>query len=63
MWFIDNWANILTVVVLASLISLVCVKLYRDKRKGVCACGNSCAGCPKSGHCKEEANVSLRKPS
>lgn len=54
MWFVENWANILLVAILAALVVLVCAKLVRDKRKGVCACGTSCAGCPKSGSCQKE---------
>ncbi len=48
------WANIGTVLITLLLIAIVAgiaVKLRKDKKKGVSACGGNCAHCAMHGAC------------
>ncbi len=44
-WIAANVANIIISIVLVSVLSLVTVKLIRDKKAHRCSCGCSCSGC------------------
>ena len=52
-WIVSNGATIVVSLVLIGLLALIINKLYRDKKKGISACGNACSGCAMSGICKE----------
>ena len=47
MWFKENLANIIIIVLLAALLSLCVRSLIRQKKAGLpsCACGKNCATC------------------
>lgn len=44
-WIAANVANIIITTVLVVVLSLVTVKLIRDKKAHRCSCGCSCSGC------------------
>lgn len=44
-WIAANVANIIITAVLAIVLTLVTVKLIRDKKAHRCSCGCSCSGC------------------
>ncbi len=44
-WIAANVANIIISTVLVLVLSLVTVKLIRDKKAHRCSCGCSCSGC------------------
>ena len=53
-WIIENLPTIIALVVLAGLVTLVIIKLVRDKKKGKNACGCDCGSCPHSCMCHGE---------
>ncbi|MGI6115499.1 MULTISPECIES: FeoB-associated Cys-rich membrane protein [unclassified Clostridium] len=49
----ENLGTILVGLAVALLLTLVVVKLLRDRKKGksVCSCGGACSGCPGAAMC------------
>ncbi|MBR4979635.1 MAG: FeoB-associated Cys-rich membrane protein [Clostridia bacterium] len=50
-WIIDNLSTIIISLILLSIVSVISVKLIKDKRRGKSACGCNCASCPMSASC------------
>ena len=50
-WLSANIGTILIVLVLLAIVTLIIVKLRKDKKKGVSSCGGNCAHCAMSGSC------------
>ena len=50
--FLQNYyVTIITVAILALIVTAIIVKLIKDKKKGVGSCGCKCCDCPMSGQC------------
>ena len=50
-WIGENLGTILICLALVGLITLILVRLRKDKKKGKCSCGGQCACCPMAGTC------------
>lgn len=46
-------ATIITLAVLAIVVSVAVISLVRDKKKGRSSCGCSCSNCAMQGKCHE----------
>lgn len=53
-WLSQNLVTILVVFALVALVAVIVLVLVRDKRKGKCTCGASCAHCAMAGSCHEK---------
>lgn len=49
-----NWGSILIGAILAAVIVLIVVKLFRNKKKGKTSCGCGCEQCLSSGMCHKK---------
>ena len=47
----QNYVTIITLAVLAAIVTAVIIKLIKDKKKGIGSCGCKCCDCPMSGQC------------
>ena len=47
----QNYITIITLAVLAAIVTAVIIKLIKDKKKGIGSCGHKCCDCPMSGQC------------
>ncbi len=47
-WIAANIPTIAVCLVLAAIITLIVVKMVRDRKNGKCGCGCGCEGCPHS---------------
>lgn len=54
-FFSNNWGTLLVGIIVLAVVSLVIVKLIRDKKKGKKACGCDCTHCSASAGCHYEA--------
>ena len=50
-WFADNAGTIIVTLALIALVTVIIVRLYRDKKKGKTSCGGNCGCCPMGGSC------------
>ena len=50
-WIGENLGTILICLALVGLITLILVRLRKDKKEGKCSCGGQCACCPMAGTC------------
>lgn len=50
-WLIENIGTIAVALVLAAVVALIIIKMYKDKKKGKSSCGSGCAHCPMAGKC------------
>lgn len=50
-FFSQYIATIIVSLILAAVVVLVVIKLYKDKKAGKSACGCKCSGCPNSSVC------------
>ncbi|GEM_PF-121528 len=50
-WIAANTANIIIIAILVAVVTLVIIKLVRDKKAGRSACGGKCSGCAMGGCC------------
>lgn len=46
-----NWGTLLIGLLVAALVVLILVKLWRNHKKGSSSCGCNCAQCPSSAMC------------
>ena len=60
-FFAANLGTIAVLLILAALLTLVAVKIAKDKKKGASTCGCGCSSCPYSGRCHDEAEKSSEK--
>jgi hypothetical protein len=44
-WLSENWINILVLLVVAIFIILAIVKIVKDRKAGIMACGQKCDHC------------------
>jgi len=49
--FSENIGSIVILAVILVIVGLAALKLIRDKKRGKCSCGSSCASCPMSDKC------------
>ena len=50
-WLADNAGTIIVTLALIALVTVIIVRLYRDKKKGKTSCGGNCGCCPMGGSC------------
>ena len=53
-WLAENFATILSCLVLAAMVAAIVVKLVKDKKKGKSTCGGNCGCCPMGGSCHKK---------
>lgn len=53
-WIAENIATIGLTAILALIVTLIIVKLVRDKKKGKSPCGCNCGHCAMSGSCHRD---------
>ena len=53
-FFADNWGSLIAGAIVAAVVVLILVKIYRDHKKGKSACGCGCENCPSSGACHKK---------
>lgn len=49
-----NWVTIVTLLVLAFVVSLAICKIVKDKKEGIGACGQKCSHCPNAAQCHRQ---------
>ena len=54
MWIIENAHTLIVLGVVVLLVVLAVISVIKDRKKGRCSCGNSCAGCPMSSACHKK---------
>ena len=52
----QNIGTIVVLAILAAILSLVVLRIIRDKKRGVGACSCGCSNCPMSGKCHANDN-------
>lgn len=57
----QNLATIIVSLILAAVVVLVVIKMYKDKKAGKSACGCKCSGCPNSSVCHGVKQTSSQK--
>lgn len=50
-FILKNLPTILAGTVLLAMVTLIVLKMFRDKKKGKSSCGGCCNGCPSAGMC------------
>jgi len=50
----DNIATIIILAILALIVSLIVIKMIKNKRNGVSSCGCGCSTCPMGGKCNSK---------
>lgn len=50
-WILNNLASVIVLSVVAAVITLVIIKMVRDKRRGKPSCNCGCGGCPMKDTC------------
>ncbi|MBR4711240.1 MAG: FeoB-associated Cys-rich membrane protein [Clostridia bacterium] len=50
-FFTDNAGTILITLALAGLVTLIILRLRKDRRRGKSSCGCNCGSCPMAGSC------------
>lgn len=60
-FFANNWGTLLAGVITLAVVSLIIVKLIRDKKKGKKSCGCDCGSCSASAVCHYDA-AKFQKP-
>lgn len=50
-WLSANLASLVVGFVVAAIVSLIIVKMIRDKKQNKSTCGCSCSGCPGASYC------------
>ena len=53
-WLAANIGTIIVCALLAAIVIAVIVKLRKDRKKGKCTCGCSCAHCAMAGACHKQ---------
>lgn len=51
-WILANIWTIVVSLILIAIVTLIIIKLIKDKKKGRSSCGCNCGSCPMSGSCK-----------
>ena len=51
-WILANIWPIVVALILIAIVTLIIIKLIKDKKKGRSSCGCNCGSCPMSGSCK-----------
>ena len=54
-WIGENAGTILVSLVLIGMITLIIVRLHKDKKKGKSSCGGNCSCCPMGGCCHKQS--------
>ncbi|MBO5036902.1 MAG: FeoB-associated Cys-rich membrane protein [Clostridia bacterium] len=55
-WLINNLGTIAVLVILAIIVTLIVIKLIKDKKQGRSSCGCGCQNCSMSEHCHKKNN-------
>ena len=55
-WIIQNAESILVTLALAAMLTLITLRLIKNKKRGKHLCGCGCGGCPNANAC--HANTS-----
>lgn len=50
-WLTLNWGTVLVSGILIEVVSLIVIKMRKDKRQGKSSCGCNCANCAMHGSC------------
>ena len=50
-WLVQNIDSILAAAALAAALTLIVLRLIKNKRQGKHLCGGACSGCPNVGAC------------
>lgn len=50
-WLSQNWGTILVSIILLCVVTLIIVKMVKDKKKGRSSCGSNCRHCAMCGSC------------
>ncbi len=53
-WLAANIGTIAVAVIVAAVVTLVVIKMYRDKKRGVSSCGCDCGSCALHGQCHKK---------
>ncbi|MCM1327090.1 MAG: FeoB-associated Cys-rich membrane protein [Bacteroidales bacterium] len=53
-WLTSNAGNIIVSALLIAIVSLIIVKMIKDKKKGKSSCGCGCANCALNGQCHKK---------
>lgn len=60
-WIINNIGSIIVLLAVVAIVTLVLVKMIRDKRRGKSSCSCGCGGCAMKDtcHAKEKEYISI----
>ncbi len=50
-WLANYWVTLTIALVLAAVVTLIVVKLVKDRKRGKTSCGCNCAHCAMAGSC------------
>ena len=50
-WRANYWVTLTIALVLAAVVTLIVVKLVKDRKRGKTSCGCNCAHCAMAGSC------------
>lgn len=53
-FLVDHWGSLAIGAVLAGIVVLIAIKLYKDRKKGKHTCGCGCSNCPSAGICHKK---------
>ena len=56
----ENAGTILISLALAGLVTLIVIRLRKDKKQGKSSCGCNCGNCPMAGSCHRQYNYKKR---
>lgn len=52
-----NWGTFLIGALVAAVVLLILVRLFRDRKKGASSCGCGCEHCPSAGLCHSQKEI------
>ena len=53
-WLANYWVTLTIALVLAAVVTLIVVKLVKDRKRGKTSCGCNCAHCAMAGSCHKK---------
>ena len=55
----DNWVTLITLTVLAVIVTLAIWRIVKDKKNGIGACGHKCSECSNASCCQSLSSKNI----
>ena len=54
LWLSENLPTVIVCIILAAIITLVIIKMIKDRKKGKSSCGMNCSNCSLNSQCAKK---------